>query len=107
MSEYDDEDPYADIVAELGRMLAKQKAIFDKYAGRVISPDNSEEYWEAKKKFDAADKAIKVIEKELAEIEIAKEIPPKSILDKIGEIIGKLTGDDDEDKDSVAPGVRG
>jgi chromatin segregation and condensation protein Rec8/ScpA/Scc1 (kleisin family) len=105
MSNYEDE--YAEMKAALGQMLAEQKAIIQKYSGRVINPDNSDEYKEAKKKFDAADKAVKVIEKELAEIEVAKNIPSKSVLDKIGEIIGKLTGDDDEGKDSVATGVRG
>ena len=88
--------------------LKRQKAIFNKYAGRVINPDNSEEYQEAKKKFDEADRRIKAIEKELARL-IAGEEPEiyePSIFEKMFHYLGKL-GKDDDDKDSVALGVRG
>lgn len=52
-------------IKELEEELAKQSAIFQKYAPAVINPSNSPAYKTAKKKFDAADKRIKEIEKEL------------------------------------------
>ena len=52
-------------IKELEQELAKQAAIFQKYAPAVINPSNSPAYKSAKKKFDAADKRIKEIEKEL------------------------------------------
>ncbi len=97
---------YDDIKAVLGEELSKQKAIFKKYAGRAINPDGSDAYWEAKKKFDAADRQIKAIEKELAKIALASEPDYQSILEKLGIVWDKLTGDDDPG-DSATPGVRG
>ena len=59
-------------IKKLGRELGKQKAIFKKNAGRAINPDGSEAYWKAKKAFDAADRRIKEIEKELARLHLSK-----------------------------------
>ena len=53
---------------QLRREWKKQKGIFNKYAGRAINPDGSEGYWEAKAKFDDADRRIKEIEKEIAHL---------------------------------------
>ncbi len=55
-------------IARLGKELEKQKAIFHANAGRGTNPDGSDEYWEAKAKFDAADRKIKKLEKELARL---------------------------------------
>ncbi|MDF1539928.1 MAG: hypothetical protein P1Q69_13610 [Candidatus Thorarchaeota archaeon] len=48
--------------------MSRQKKIFDDNAWRVIDPDNSAEYWAAKRKFDAADRRIKQIEKKIARL---------------------------------------
>lgn len=53
----------------LGEELKIQKMIFERTAPRVIDPDGSVAYWAAKGLFDGADKRIKDIEKEMAEIE--------------------------------------
>ena len=55
-------------IAKLGKELEKQKAIFHAHMGRGTNPDGSDEYWEAKAKFDAADRKIKKLEKELARL---------------------------------------
>lgn len=107
MDDEEHEDAYGDIKRALGAALAEQKAIFEKYQGRVIDPDNSEEYWEARKKFDAAYKRIGDIERELEKIESMREADYKSFLEKMGDYLDKLIGGDDEDEDSVASGVRG
>ena len=52
----------------LNMELARQNAIFRKYMGRAINPNNSDEYKEAKTKFDAADRRIKELDKELARL---------------------------------------
>ncbi|MHA1636503.1 MAG: hypothetical protein ACTSUB_00665 [Candidatus Thorarchaeota archaeon] len=97
---------YDDIKEALGKELSKQKAIFQENAGRAINPDGSDAYWEAKGKFDAADRQIKAIEQELAKIALASEPDYQSILDKLGIVWDKLTGDDDPG-DSATSGVRG
>ncbi|MHA1480886.1 MAG: hypothetical protein ACTSQZ_05645 [Candidatus Thorarchaeota archaeon] len=55
-------------IKKLGQELSKQKGIFQKHAGRAINPDGSDAYWAAKGKFDAADRKIKEIEKEIAHL---------------------------------------
>ncbi|MHA1907459.1 MAG: hypothetical protein ACW98Y_09215 [Candidatus Thorarchaeota archaeon] len=55
-------------IARLGKQLEKAKVIFLAQAGRATNPDGSDEYWAAKKKFDAADRKIKKLEKELARL---------------------------------------
>ncbi len=96
-----------DLIAMLSDELAKQRAIFQKYQGRVINPDNSPEYEEAKKAFDAADRKIKSLDKELARLITEEEAYDPSIWDTIQHYWKKLTGDDEIPKDSVATGVRG
>ncbi len=96
-----------DLIAMLGRELGKQKAIFKENAYRGTNPDGSDEYWEAKAKFDAADRKIKSLEKELAYLTCEEEAYDPTVWDKIGEYWKKLTGDDDLPEDSVATGVRG
>lgn len=103
----DDDEFYEPILEMLKAELAKQAAIFKQYAPLVINPSNDPGYDEAKEKFDAADRKIKALEKEIAEIQAAMEPDYKSILDRLGIVWDKLTGDDDEPKDSAAPGVRG
>ncbi|MHA1961213.1 MAG: hypothetical protein ACW99U_13380 [Candidatus Thorarchaeota archaeon] len=95
-----------ELVKMLNAELSKQKAIFEKNAGRAINPDGSEEYWAAKAAFDSADRKIKSLEKELARILTDEEAYDPSIWDRIGHYFDKLVGDD-EPKDSVASGVRG
>jgi hypothetical protein len=107
MDDEEYEEAYGDIIKALGAALAQQKAIFEKYQGRAINPDGSEEYLEAKKKFDAADRRIKAIEKELAQIEAAREPDYKSFLERMGDKLDKLISSDDDDDESVALGVRG
>ena len=96
-----------DLIAMLGEELSKQKAIFQKHAGRVINPDNSPEYEAAKKSFDAADRKIKSLEKEIARLMTEEEAYDPTVWDKIGDYWDKLTGDDDSPKDSVSTGFRG
>ncbi len=103
----DNDEFYEPILKMLGEEWAKEKAIFNQYAPQVINPSDSEEYKQAKEKFDAADRRIKAIEKEIATIKAAMEPDYRSILDRLGIVWDKLTGDDDEPDDSVAPGVRG
>jgi hypothetical protein len=88
----------------LKRWLAEERAIFDKYKGRVINPDNTEGYAAAKKAFDRADRNIKEIEKEIAALLTAEKVEP-SFLDEIMDKVKKLVSDD-EPKDSVVTGVR-
>jgi hypothetical protein len=102
----DDDEFYEPILEMLRAELAKESAIFQKYAPLVINPSNDPGYTQAKEKFDAADRRIKMLEKEIAHIQAAMEPDYKSILDRLGIIWDKLTGDDEPD-DSVAPGVRG
>jgi hypothetical protein len=52
----------------LGKEIEKQKRIFRKHMGKAINPDGSEEYRDAKSKFDAADRKIKDLDKELARL---------------------------------------
>ena len=52
-------------IEKLGKDLARQKAIFDRYAPKVINPSNDPAYLAAKKKFDAAYRRMGEIEKEL------------------------------------------
>jgi len=49
----------------LGKELARQKAIFDRYTPKVINPSNDPAYLAAKKKFDAAYRRMGEIEKEM------------------------------------------
>ncbi len=90
----------------LNEMLNEQKAIFNKYAPRVINPDGSDEYNEAKKIFDAADKAIKALDKEIAELILASEAPEPSFLDELVDKFKKLLKSD-EVGSSGHSGVRG
>ncbi len=103
----DNDEFYEPILEMLKAELAKESAIFQKYAPLVINPSNDPSYTEAKENFDAADRRIKAIEKEIAYIQEAMEPDYQSILDRLGIIWDKLTGDDDEPKDSATPGVRG
>ena len=62
-------------IAILSKELENQKTIFQEHMGRAINPDGSEAYWLAKTQFDAADKKIKELEKEIARI-ITGGTPP-------------------------------
>jgi len=96
-----------DLIAMLGKERARQHKIFTENMGRGTNPDGSDAYWEAKKKFDDADRKLKAIEKELARLQTEEEAYDPTIWDKIGGYWKKLTGDDDLPKDSVSTGVRG
>ena len=63
-------------IEELHQEMAKQKEIFLKHAPRAINPDGSDEYKAAKKAFDAADRRIKEIEKELVQLQQGTPTPP-------------------------------
>ena len=70
-------------IAILGKELEKQKQIFLANMGRGTNPDGSDEYWEAKAKFDAADRKIKELDKELARlITGGTPLPPPEFRDK-------------------------
>lgn len=86
-------------------MQNEQKAIFQKYSGRVINPDGSDEYKEAKKKFDRADRMIKMLDVEIAQLLTQQEQPKRSFLEELVENFKKLLKDDDPGP-SVATGVR-
>ena len=96
-----------DLIEMLSKELARQRAIFQKHQGRVINPDNSPEYDAAKTAFDAADRKIKALDKEIARLITEEEAYDPTIWDTIQHYWKKLTGDDDIPKDSVATGVRG
>jgi hypothetical protein len=96
-------EDYVNLHQKLTLELWKQKAIFDELAPKVIEPSNDPGYLEAKKKFDAADKRIKEIEKALAEMEEEREPDYFKFLEKFK----KLLKSDDDDEESVAMGVRG
>ena len=98
-----DVSDYADLHRKLTLELYNQKAIFDEMAPNVIDPDGSPEYWEAKKKFDAAGHRITEIEKALAEMELESEPDYLKFLKKFG----KLFGGDEPDENSAPQGVRG
>ncbi|MFW9849628.1 MAG: hypothetical protein ACFFF4_10815 [Candidatus Thorarchaeota archaeon] len=55
-------------IKNLEKELFEQKALFEKHAPFVINPSDNPAYKAAKKIFDAADKRIKEIEKELAKL---------------------------------------
>ncbi|MFW9849629.1 MAG: hypothetical protein ACFFF4_10820 [Candidatus Thorarchaeota archaeon] len=95
-----------DLIEILREEMNRQRAIFNKHAGRAINPDNSPEYAAAKEAFDAADRKIKSLDKEIARLLTEEEAYDPTIWDKIGDYWKKLTGDDDL-PDSVATGVRG
>lgn len=80
----------------------------NKHAPRAINPDNSEEYKNAKRGFDAAYKNIQDIEKQIAYLLTAETYEPP-ILDKILNIVDKIISDDDDWKDqsSAYSGFRG
>ena len=103
-----DEESKQEILRILNAELSKQKAIMQKYSGRVINPDNSEEYKLAKRAFDAAYKSITELDQRISYL-ITEETYEPSILDKILNIVDKIIKDDDDQKDqsSVATGVRG
>jgi hypothetical protein len=67
-------------INKLHREIAKQKEIFLKFAPKVINPDGSDEYKAAKKAFDAADRRIKEIEKELIQLQQGSTAPPSQKL---------------------------
>jgi hypothetical protein len=90
----------------LGTEIKVQRGIMMKHQGRAINPDNTPEYHEAKTAFDAADRKIKTLEKEIARLLTEEEAYDPTIWDKIEHYWKKLTGDD-EIPDSVATGVRG
>ncbi len=50
----------------LNALKNEQVAIFKKYQSRVINPDNTDEYKEAKTAFDQADRTIKAIDLDIA-----------------------------------------
>ena len=91
----------------LRAMQDEQRAIFQKYMGRAINPDYSEEYKEAKKKFDAADRMIKALDKEIAELITASEAPEKSFLDELIEKFKKLVKDESPPERGADMGIRG
>ncbi len=95
------------LIAMLGKELAKQKQIFKDNSYWATKADGSDKYWASKEIFDAADKKIKTLEKELARIQTEEEAYDPTIWDTIDHYWKKLTGDDDVPKDSVASGVRG
>ncbi len=66
----------------LNALLNEQKEIFQNYQGRVINPDNSEEYKEAKRVFDQADRLIKQLEHEIAFL-VTAEPQKQDFLDEI------------------------
>ena len=66
-------------IKKLHEEIAKQKEIFLKHAPRAINPDGSDEYKAAKKAFDAADRRIKEIEKELVQLQQGTPPPPSSL----------------------------
>jgi len=94
-----------DLIEMLGTELSKQKAIMMKHQGRAINPDNSPEYDVAKTAFDAADRKIKSLEKEIARLLTEEEAYDPTVWDKIGDYWNKLTGDEPP-KDSVVSGFR-
>jgi hypothetical protein len=96
-----------DLIEMLSKEITRQRAIFNKHSARVINPDNSPEYKAAKEAFDAADRKIKSLDKEIARLLTEEEAYDPTIWDKIGEYWKKLTGDDDLPQDSVVTGVRG
>ncbi len=55
-------------IGMLGAQRARHHKIFRDNMGRGTNPDGSKEYWEAKKKFDKADRKMKEIEKEIARL---------------------------------------
>jgi hypothetical protein len=70
-------------IAILSKELEKQKAIFRKHMGRAINPDGSDEYKEAKTEFDAADRKIKELDKEIARIVTGgTPLSPKELKEK-------------------------
>jgi len=95
-----------DLIDILGTEIKVQRGIMMKHQGRVINPDNTPEYHESKTAFDAADRKIKSLEKEIARLLTEEEAYDPTIWDKIENYWKKLTGDD-ELPDSVATGVRG
>ncbi|MGY5881206.1 MAG: hypothetical protein RTV31_13200 [Candidatus Thorarchaeota archaeon] len=95
----EDEPTKEALIAMLGRERAKQHKIFRENMGRGTNPDGSDEYWEAKKKFDTADRIMKAIEKELANLQTEPEYYDETIWDKLAWYWNKLTGDDDAPTD--------
>ena len=55
-------------IGMLGKERERQHKIFTDNMGRATNPDGSDEYWEAKEKFDRADRKMKEIEKEIARL---------------------------------------
>ena len=102
----EDEPTKEALIAMLGRQREKQVTIFRANMGRGTNPDGSEAYWEAKKKFDDADRAIKAIEKELAKLQTEPEYYDETIWDKLAGYWNKLTGNDDV-PDDWGHGIRG
>ncbi|MFW9918308.1 MAG: hypothetical protein ACFFED_01800 [Candidatus Thorarchaeota archaeon] len=88
-------------------MLSEQKAIFSSLQGSVINPDNTDGYKEAKDRFDAADKAIKALEKQIAELLLLSEAPEKSFLDEIVDKFKKSLKSNDRQGSMGWSGVRG
>ena len=57
-----------ELIEILRQEMNRQRAIWNKYAGRVINPDNSPQYSEAKKAFDDAGEKMRLLDLEIARL---------------------------------------
>ncbi|MCK4567700.1 MAG: hypothetical protein KAU48_10355 [Candidatus Thorarchaeota archaeon] len=99
-----DEESKQEILRVLNKELSRQQGIFNKHAPIAINP-NAKGYDEVKAAFNKADWAIKDLYKQIAYLKTEETYEP-SIIDKIKEVVDKLTGDDDPGV-STTTGVRG
>ena len=93
-----------ELIGILRQEMNRQRAIWNKYAGRVINPDNSPQYNEAKKAFDDAHEKMRLLDNEIARLITHQGEYDPAIGDRVASYWQRMgAGTDPQQKGPLAP----